>query len=164
MVLKTDLSPKGTRIFNLITSLAGINKVEKARQVFSCFSLQTSLRGWKPPPTPRCCQNIISIYSCVCLGAQGRAEGWGSSGQSAVPESRMPITPRHEHPRSKPGGESPGGTDVGGTDTPRLAPGARGWRRPSPSRKIRKSSRLEGNSQHPPGILLIREGGVRVQR
>lgn len=38
-VLKTDRSPKGTCIFNLITSLTGINKVEKAREDFSCFSL-----------------------------------------------------------------------------------------------------------------------------
>lgn len=54
VVLKTDVSPKGTCIFNLITSLAGANKVEKAREVFSCFSLQTSLEGSKHAPTPRC--------------------------------------------------------------------------------------------------------------
>lgn len=50
LVLKTDVSPKGMCIFNLITSLTGINKVEKAREVFSCFSLQTSLQGSKHPP------------------------------------------------------------------------------------------------------------------
>lgn len=54
LVLKTDISPKGTCIFNLITGLTGINKVEKAREVFSCFSLQTSLQGSKHAPTPRC--------------------------------------------------------------------------------------------------------------
>lgn len=54
LVLKTDISLKGTCIFNLITSLTGINKVEKAREVFSCFSLQTSLQGSKHPPAPHC--------------------------------------------------------------------------------------------------------------
>lgn len=54
LVLKTDISLKGTCIFNLITSLTGINKVEKAREVFSCFSLQTTLQGSKHPPTPHC--------------------------------------------------------------------------------------------------------------
>lgn len=54
LVLKTERSPEGTCIFNLITSFAGINQVEKAREVFSCFSLQTRLQGPKLSPTPHC--------------------------------------------------------------------------------------------------------------
>lgn len=75
LVHKTDISPRDRCIFNLITSLTGINRVEEVREVFGCSSLQTSLQGSKHSPTLHCWQNVIYIYLCVC-------EGWGAGGRA----------------------------------------------------------------------------------
>lgn len=75
LVHKTDISPRDRCIFHLITSLAGINRVEEVRELFGCFSLQTSLQGSKHSRTLHCWQNVIYIYLCVC-------EGWGAGGRA----------------------------------------------------------------------------------